>query len=411
MAVSIKQVYSELGDIKANYPKFSSYYSKINQLNISRLQEGVINRDLDYLKRVSTILHVIISICAKPHLNNRQEEIVARIEEAKKLENEDFSRVLKDGSLWKKYGIKMVPERVYYYQNVDLLAIYENRFIVLTIECLEAELDDYANFYVKLLPQITSGQVNLDNQAVAEKILKYIWQLKRRINYLKNTHFYKEVSKAKRISRNIERTNILLKDPLYSRVFRFYRKYLYTQERFLDYDFFKSYVEFYIHKELYARGFRLENGLLVNKNFEISFEDYLTNRGIIFNIKSRDNGLIATHLLQLSLSNWFSDIEKVQQKFDTIEAICPFGLAINERKFSSFDTILSEEKIISNYLDTKLNYMVLPTDIYGKYCPCCHAKSPLEQEGVYTCTSCSSRYLYQSATDGYSLWFLRQRRK
>ena len=62
MEANVQQVYSQLGEMKNSFPKIENYYSKINQLNISPLQEGVLNRDYDYLKKVSTILHVIISI-------------------------------------------------------------------------------------------------------------------------------------------------------------------------------------------------------------------------------------------------------------------------------------------------------------------------------------------------------------
>lgn len=411
MEANVQQVYSQLGEIKNSFPKIENYYSKINQLNISPLQEGVLNRDYDYLKKVSTILHVIISIISKPHLSNKREEIVARIEEVKRLDNEDFGRVLKDGSLWKKYGAKLVPERVYYYQNVDLLAIYENRFIVLVVECLEKELDSFSNFYVKTLPQIVGGTVDFSDKEKGEKILKYVLQLKRRINYIKNTHFYVEVSKAKRISRNIQKTNILLKDPLYSRVYRFYNTYLLTAEKFLDYDFFASYLQFYLFKELSSRKFKLKSGVFSNNEYSIALNGYGQNRGLIFTITHLQSGKTANHLLIFSLSNWFADLEKPVGIFDTIEAICPFGISIYEKRLKMFDQIIPEGELFANYLDSKLQSLIVPTDIYAKYCPVCHGKNPLESDGVYHCTNCSSRYLYVKEGENYSLWFVRQRRK
>lgn len=413
--VTADVIKNQLDEYAKAYPSLADYYANVQQLNISSLQEVACQRDWAYLRKVSTILHIIASIIAHPHINNKREEIVTRIEQAKQLSNEDFSRVLQDGSLWKRYDMKMVPERVYYYQNVDELCIYENQFICLVVDLLEGELNEYSNFYVKMLPSMKNGLIKRLDGTKPQRILRYADLLKRRITYVKNTRFYKEVSAAKPISRNIERTNILLKDNLYGRVYRFYREYLGTEERFITYELLKDYLSALFMKELSARGFKLKKGSeeqsFENESFALSYNYSQENGGFVFKVLEKLSGITAKHLLILSLSAWFSDVEKAPSNFDTVEAVSEWARVNVGKCAEDYDEIFTEEKIVSDYLSDKLCKTDVLSDVYDKYCPVCREKNPLEKDSVYHCPHCSSRYIFTKNQNGENaLWFIRLRR-
>lgn len=397
------------------HPDFKDYYADADKLNISSLQEVACQKDWAYLRKVSTILHIVASVIAHPHVNNKREEIVTRIEQAKQLSNEDFTRVLQDGSLWKRYDMKMVPEQVYYYQNVDELCIYENQFICLVVDLLEGELNEYSKFYAKMLPSMKNGLLERLDGRKPQRILRYTDLLKRRITYVKNTRFYKEVSAAKPISRNIERTNILLKDNLYGRVYRFYREYLSAEERFITYELLKDYLSALFLKELSARGFRLkecsEGKSFENESFLLSFNYSEERRGFTFDVTEKLSGVTAKHLLILSLSSWFSDVEKAPSKFDTVEAVSEWARVNVGKIAEDYDEIFTEEKIVSDYLSDKLCKTDVLSDVYDRYCPVCREKNPLENDSVYHCPHCSSRYIFTQNQKGENaLWFIRLRR-
>lgn len=412
--VSQDKIKADLDLYSKKNPQFKDYYAGVNQLNTASLQEVACQRDWTYLRKVSTLLHIIMSIVAHPHIANKREEIVTRIEQAKQLSNEDFSRVMHDGSLWKRYDLKMVPENVYYYQHVDELIIYENQFICLVIDLIKKELDEYTSFYVKMLPSMKNGILPRLDGRKPQRILIYTDLLKRRLNYISNTRFYKEVSQAKPISRNIARTNILLKDNLYSRVYRFYKEYLGTEERFITYDLMKDYLSMLCYKELSNRKFAYI-GTHGEKHFQsdrfaLSVEDYEVNKGLIFTITEKESGKAAKHLLLFSLSAWFSDIEKPVEGFDTVEAMSNWGKITVSKHKGSFDEIFPEEEIVKNYFDDKLCVSLTSSEVYARYCPVCREKNPIEQKSVYYCPHCSSRYVFTKADGEEAVWFIRLRR-
>lgn len=410
--ITPETIKKHLDDYFAERSDIKEYYADLEKLRTPSLQEVACQRDWIYLRKISTILHVIMSIIAHPHINNRREEIVTRIEQAKQLSNEDFTRVLQDGSLWKRYDVKMVPENVYYHQNVDELCIYENQFICLVVDMLSGELNEYTNFYVKMLPSMKNGLLNRLDGSKPQRILRYADLLKRRIIYIKNTRFYKEVSQAKPISRNIERTNILLKDILYSRVYRFYREYLSTEEKFITYDLLSDFIYSLILKDLSARGFKptIGENLQAFENEDFAIAINRSDKDFTFEVSEKTTLKTAKHLLLLSLSAWFSDIEKAPSGFDTVEAMSEWARVNVSKRAEDFEEIFPEEQIVKDYLDDKLCLTEITSDVYERYCPVCREKNPLETNDVYYCPHCSSRYVFVKKGDNEAIWFTRLRR-
>lgn len=406
------EIRSQLDDFALKYPKFDDYYAFIDKLNIGSLQEVVCERDREYLRKISTMLQIIMSISSHPHIANRREEIVTRIEQAEQLSNEDFSRVLKDGSLWKRYDLKLVPENVYYHQNVDELVIYENRFICHVLDLIEKEINDYVNLYVKMLPSLKNGILPSLDSSRPKRLLTYAELLKRKVTYLKNTYFYKEVSKAKKITGTVSRTNILLKDNLYGRVYRFYKENLLSDEKTISLRLLYDYFTALSLKELHARGFKLT----AQTEKEITFAtDIITlnmsffegSREMKFDLSLNQSGITSKKLLIFSLSPSFSDVEKVPQGYDDVSVLSCFGSARFNKKAGSYDQIYPETVIVKNYFDEIVGTVKSDREVYARYCPVCRERSPIFNDEIYSCPRCGSRYAFCKSGDGDAVWFVR----
>ena len=88
----------------------------------------------------------------------------------------------------------MVPEYVYYHQHIDELKIYENIFVGMLINLLDKELAKYNEFYVSLLPSFGSSiETILVDDEIENSLIK-VDRLRRKLRYIKNSHFYKEIS-------------------------------------------------------------------------------------------------------------------------------------------------------------------------------------------------------------------------
>lgn len=409
------EIINQLEEFALNHAKFGNYYASIDKLNIGSLQEVVCEKDREYLRKISTMLHIIMSIMSHPHIDNRREEVVTRIEQAKQLSNEDFSRVLKDGSLWRRHDVKLIPENVYYHQNVDELLIYENRFICLVLDLIEKDINDYVNLYVKMLPSLKNGILPRLDGSRPKRLLTYAELLKRKVNYLKNTHFYKEVSKAKKITGAVTRTNILLKDNLYGRVYRFYKEELLSEEKTVSIALLRDYFRALSLKEISARGFKLkkqtkEAKIFENDVFLLSMSDEEGTRETKFTVTLKQQGIVSKHLLILSLSSSFSDVEKVPDGYDGVSVLSCFGYAHFDKKAGSYDRIYPETAIVKSYFDEIVGLVESDREVYARYCPVCRERSPVFHEDTYLCPRCGSRYAFCKSGDADAVWFIRLRR-
>ena len=69
---------------------------------------------------------------------------------------------------------------------------------------------------------------------------------------------------------------------------------------------------------------------------------------------------------------------------------------------------LSEQKLISLFLDEILLRAEADQEIYTRICPVCRSHSISSDEGIYTCDACKSKYVF---VDNKYIWFLRTRGK
>ena len=197
-----------------NLGSLSDMFEKIDKESPISLQREAIASDRDYVKELTSLLNVIITIIHNPHIANKGEDVIVRIEQANALGTDEFRQVLLDSKLWKRHGAKMIPEEVHYRRYTDELRIYENRFIVYLIDLIERDLSAYSAFYLSMLPTLELDGKYLSAGEVGDMIVA-LDVLKRKIQYLKGTYFYKAVSEGGILSGTIRPTNILTKDRLY----------------------------------------------------------------------------------------------------------------------------------------------------------------------------------------------------
>lgn len=412
--VSLQDYIAQVSDFCTPYTTARRFYSYIDRLGQESLQKVSFENDYEFLKKASTVLNIILSIITHPHIANRREEIVARIEQVKQLNNEEFTRVMKTSQFWKQRGTEMIPEEVYYFQHVDELAIYENKFIVLLTDLLDRELSLYGDFYLTIMPSFKLGEDLTLNDVDSLKVLQMIDLLKRKVSYVKSSHFYKEVSQTPPISKKINKTNILLKDNLYSQCYRFYRKFMsYENEGVMERDFMTFY-KVVLLRQFKERGFVLDGtGSFRAKKkwrffsdlFRVDMELLRDNGGFSFVIRSLKENYVQKHLLCLAAYP-LANIAANYSDYDTVDVLSVWDLKPIEKLGGPLTKRKTEDQLVGEWIDSKTS--VIPADraLYTRYCPVCKAKGVRDDDNHMTCSRCGTEYVFTTdREDNEAIWF------
>ena len=240
-------------------------------------------------------------------------------------------------------------------------------------------------------------------------------RLRRKIQFIKGTYFYKVVSVGKGLSGNIQPTNILTKDRLYRYCFKFYRKFISHSDHETLSSLLRVYYVLCILNELNQRGFTLDSSAkksdkilrISREELNVSFEIYGKN-AVVVRVNA-DGVPEASHLLIFA-----EDTNKVNVSsynigdFTTAEAISLWEL------FSIGDecekTCASERSLVCSWLNSKLMTARIDRRIYEKYCPVCRARSVDHDGTVYRCNSCESEYSFIASNDLEKVWFRKIRK-
>lgn len=431
----LKKSISQFNKYIKDHRDFLDFFNEASHMMNKPLQDMSFKSDLNFFDEVSFILSVIISIISHPHLVNKGEEIIIRSELAPQLSNDMFQKTIRDSKLWSEEGIDMIPEYVYYYQQTDELIIYENIFIVMLIKKIEQELLKYNDFYISTIQTFESnGNLSLkkDNSDIA---LKRIQILLKKIKRIKNTYFYKEVSKAQTKIRSVHPTNILLKDRLYNYCFKFYKMLVtYADKASRLYDI-RLYYFVQLIKYCKSKGFSLEMELiplfnydsemniiipkidLESEDFNISVYPDDKNIGIILEVINNKvkikNSKTSKHLLLFNDQSTFEDLKySTNLKYHTIEALSLWNMAkIDVSTEIVYKNPMTENELISNWLDSKLHKAYGSKDIYSLYCASCRNQYIDENEGIIKCEKCKSEYTFFTSNESKeTIWFLKLRR-
>lgn len=434
----LKRTVSKLNKYAGQHAEYADFYANIESLDIKPLQDLSFQSDLKYFEELSFILSVITSIISHPHISNTGEHIILRTELANTITNETFQQTMRDPKLWKDDGLRMIPEYVYYYQNIDEICIYENIFIVTLIKLIEAELVKYSDFYVSLI-ETYDGQDRLltagNNVNIAFNKIK---RVHRKLKYIKNTRFFIEISRRSSMLKTVHPTNILLKDRLYNYCYKFYRSMIgYSDKQTLLKDF-TTYHFVLLLRSLKNRGFELtgkpvklkkdsEGSLALpslkftGEIFDISLSPY-ENVGLKVEIANRFIKTAKTkkaqHLLVFEPKETEIDLKKIHEdqknSFETVEAVYLWNLVYFDDEMKvSFRNPLSEQALMDKWLESKTVHSVASMNIYRTYCPSCKNQA-IETTASYQrrCGICGSAYAFYRDEQGQNnIWFLKLRRQ
>ena len=398
-----------------------SFFKNIDNLELVSIQDLSFEKDIEFFKELTFILSVILSIIAKPHLSHRRDEILARSGEVSTISEEDFQKTLRDSSIWKDQGNgKLLPEYLYYHQYEDEIKIYENVFIVHLVNEIALIADHYSSLYLSLL-NVANRDTNklLQDDSAQLKAMDAVNFVNRRIDLIKSTYFFKEVSKAKNKPKVFYPTNILLKDRLYNICFKFYKKmYVYEEKNTLNDHLFIYYFVLLIkilHKrefELTSRAEKLmsaNNSITVpdsmefsNDEFSITIEAYSKAHMFIFSFKDKDDDATSEHHLYIESDATLKDvaIPKNEDRIFSIEYLSLWHRSmVNEKGEIEIlnQTLENEEKMLETTIDSH-HYVVSGSErIYSSYCPSCKNKNLEELNGYYRCPDCGAIYKFLKA--------------
>ena len=389
----------------------------LNSLARVSLQEVSTTHDRQFLREVASVLNVVVSIIYHPHLSNKHEEVILRIEQAEQLGREDFLDTIKDSRLWKEHDARMIPEEVHYHRYIDELRIYENRFIAFLVDLIDRELARFSTFYLSRLPSISGISEKLDRNQVGEIIME-IDRLRRKTQFIRNTYFYKEVSKGKPISPKVQPTNILVKDRLYRFCFRFYRSFARYEDAVAAGRDLKEYYTILILRRLFDLGYMLtsrdEDGFSLENGEFVLRLDLTPERALALNVVCRtapDHPV--KHLLGFLVEgDWARTAAKLplDDSYETVELLSLWELCYADGGRIQGLVADSEEALVQRFLSEKLHRIPADAAVYKKYCPVCRARRPAATDVGYSCSSCGSHYLFDTAGRDATIWFTKIRK-
>ena len=396
-------------------------YSHAESAGDFSLQKISYEEDCSYFKEALSLLGIILSIAEKPHVSTRREEVFARIEQAGQLSADDFKRVCRDGSLWKRRGVKMVPEELYYFRNEDELCIYENRFIVLLIDLIGREITELKRVYGERLPRIGEN-TDVLYAGDAGMALDFARNIEKRVAYLKNTGFYKIVGKEKPLKGRISPTNILLKDLKYRACFKFYNGFLKYQCEGEEAEDMRSIIKIYILKSLKRLGFDLKEGKNLNeykacgKEFSLNF-DFNKKGAVILDVTHKISKKTVKYALFAEDGRSAEAAEEFAsgddgKNFCSVEMIGEWSLKDGVTHELLSRAGQTEEEMIYSWLASKIRLIRADASVYKKYCPACGVSGVYENDGDFTCPNCGTRYAFTQNSSGESvIWICKLRRE
>ena len=435
----LKRTVAQLNTFAAGHKTYSDLFCDAEAFATEPLQDLSFRTDLTYFEEISFILSVITSIIGHPHISNKGENIIIRAELANSVSPQMFQKTMRDSKLWKNDGVRMIPEYVHYYQSIDDLRIYENVFLVMLVKLIEAELGKYTDFYASLVETFNGQkQLSMSENNVSVALAK-IRLLNKKIRYIQNTRFYKEINKKSTVLRTVHPTNILLKDRLYNYCFKFYRSLVtYPDKESLMRDF-SLYYCMMLMRSLRASGFEMtgdcgelkfdENECLILP--EMSFENalyridcslYQENKGIRFHVEhklvQRKGAKYAKHLMLFHPQTSFGDVHDfalpaAEEGYTTVEAISLWNIAyVEDMILPVYRNPLSEQEVMDEWLSCKLSSSRASSDLYRTFCPSCQKSAvDCDDEDLRHCSNCDSLFtFFEDGEKCENLWFLKLRR-
>lgn len=455
--------------IVSNSSNFKVFFNKLKKTNLKLDHSRQIKEDESKLASYKDICNTILSIISHPHLSIKMEDIVVRSETVSSIDTQSFLKTLGEARLRKRKSSGMSPEKVYSYENIDNLRIYENIFIVMLIDYLYSEIDSLMKSYegrfgslynysgmerlsyenYGLFSQIDgvtmkNREVLTQNRESEVSLYKEIAKLEKKLRQVRGTDFYIDVKKARPIKGAIQPTNILLKDNLYSKCYRFYIANVSIVEEKKKRELYTNYIFVSLSKELIDLGYKLapiskrknrrirlkdsisltETLYFYNDFFSIGLIDDRLFGGIKVKVKLNKVGfrkltseeVAESYILPIIRLDSFS-LEESRERVKRIigSGISRVTICLLEstslENYSDFDIlnystyrIKGQEDALKNLLTSYTTLLKGSKDIYETHCPVCGNSSLIQEKNSYRCLNCKSSYSLYSAGKANYIW-------
>ncbi len=415
------------------------------------------------LNEIKNVLDKITSIIYKPHIKTDVTPIIKRSELISSFNKDSFIDTVKDTKLWKEKGLEFTPEYVHSIENIDTIDNYENKFIVLLIDCIDEnfnEIKDSLSFINDSIEEnYQTKSTNFTKYGIYQEFdtFKYpyesffnlydesittlrdnISKINRRIKNIKASEFYKNLAKSKLNLGNIIPTNVLIHDELYNYCYRYFKNNILTNEenKLSLNDFLYNYFVVNLIKYLninkvrsnYRTSLTFKNNLInfgvINFkkefiNFSISHNLNLNGLDIdvTFNEDKENNSkyliLFEYNLIENNYSNLKRIIEQNQNKYSEIILITSNNVIKkfdNVMYFSIYDSFKNKINLFNNLFKSFSFIFKVSSKSYKHKCPVCGEHNIYQINKNYQCLDCKSRYSLFDFNNQKLLWIKSLRR-
>ncbi len=402
----LNEIYASLLDKCLAKPN-KEVFSYLKNSHIASIQSSFLKKDIDYLNEINYILSILNSIASKPLLSSTYNEIIIRSGQAGSLDNDDFSKTVKDASMWRRNVIGMIPERVYYKEHIDEIKTYENYLMVHVINLISKDIENYSSFYMIMISRLNGNVTSLTLKKNQVDIIALIKKISNKLRYLKSTYFYKVINKEHHKIDNVAPTNILLDNNLYNRVYRFYKEMIKYGDSNSINNKLKEYYFYILISYFLKNGFDIK---IDKSKFDIYKPISFTNEYCHYEISlaketnqvmiKLDNKLINhTSLILLIVEHDLNQLRPDLSEYDNFDSvnfisIWRYGYIENKKIYYSNEDPLKENKMIKEIISNHYRLVKGNELIYSKYCPICKKMElVIDDNNIYTCSSCHSKYV------------------
>lgn len=449
-------------------------------------------KDFDYIERFEAVIERIVTIISNPRTYIKVYKDVKKAEIVTKIDASDIAATLKVSAYWKNISGRQLPYKLYADTFETEYAIYENKFVVTLIDKMIKFINKRTNELSLKIGRITKNfyslYIDLDDsnkfdpysvvptrerqsKILQKKIqdvealltksdnpyipyLQRLLVIRRTLNNLRGTSFYRTVKKAGTLAENaIHPTNMLVGEKSYFECYLFnkYLNELNTSnkvEKITNKNAYRNYVLCCLFRELENLGFsfgdkriKVINGLMELKNFTGTrgqIDVFLTTSGnhidIEFKLRQRDVYVTRKDYVKARLSNKASltlmptldgrNTSATSTLNDVVDR--RINYQIRKGNASSFVVTTSDETYLDgviicspftekfdtniyNMLKSMLIFIQGDKEIYSQMCPVCGSLITGEgEDGNFVCDYCESVYSIlplQAISKGlYTVW-------
>ncbi len=232
-----------------------------SQLSLEMIEREAVDQiDDSDIEIIEDTMRFLLNIVEKPRMFIRSVEEKVPIDQAKRINYQAIAKLSRDSNDWySRTLVSVKPKLIHAEVTEDTLDIYENRFAVTLFDwvyrIIYAEyniylgkrknagdtlaLDFISRLYTGHIPNwgftdvCYSDSAKTDSKYILEleQHIKSLERLMRKMTIIRSSELYQTLRKKKRLTGNIQRTNILMFDPNYNRA---YKLWLYLHEKHYD---------------------------------------------------------------------------------------------------------------------------------------------------------------------------------